>query len=376
MAKIPRPDPNDFRYKKKTPSLDNKAKIQIVYDALISATENRVYGELELTPNPSNQLDKLFRYETLEILKWNILKETPSVFDIDESNYGKELVPENEREATIIVPGRITAEDRQLFRPAPLPENVPIKLTLFGGFGNWREAYLHKKRVRLNDLRPDGFRKVCKVILDIDEQFQVRSSPVLFIPWYYNVETKTPDARRDALTFLQNKGAVEFFDMNASSGRIKVEINVKEFQKLREEAKEMSEKPSSEPSARPKEKDKATSKPFKHLNWESITIQFIDGHNVKISSKDKAVKANYKEMGFEDSRDLKPDQQWDFLKLLAENDGEISWESSEAKSSIPKKKQLLCKALGHYFGIKDNPFYPYKDQKAYRIKISLLPESS
>ena len=104
--------------------------------------------------------------------------------------------------------------------------------------------------------------------------------------------------------------------------------------------------------------------------------KFLDGNNVKISGKDsKPITAYYKEMGFEDARSRKPNKQWELIRLLAENNGELSWDKSEAKGDIKKKKQLLSKTLRDYFGIKGDPFYPYKEQNSYRIKISLTPES-
>ena len=53
--------------------------------------------------------------------------------------------------------------------------------------------------------------------------------------------------------------------------------------------------------------------------FENITIKFIDGINVLISSGEIKQKFNYKDMGFEDSRKLKPNTQWEFLKILAKH---------------------------------------------------------
>lgn len=113
---------------------------------------------------------------------------------------------------------------------------------------------------------------------------------------------------------------------------------------------------------------------FKDLKWQSITIKFIDGINVLISSGDLKYKANYKDMGFEDSRKLKPNTQWEFLKILARNNGSISWDNKEANPIIKKHKQLLSKKLQIFFQINEPPFYPYQKEKAYRIKINLIPD--
>lgn len=141
------------------------------------------------------------------------------------------------------------------------------------------------------------------------------------------------------------------------------------------------------------------------VKWEDITIRFVDGHNVDIKCKDKIVHSDYKTMGFEDLKSRKPNNQWQLLERLAENNGEISWERSAAKSSdisktsqdfgyefdeednspqnkgfsiikvpdkLKKTKQLLSQALKSYFRIDEDPFYPYDQVKAYKIRIKLI----
>ena len=141
------------------------------------------------------------------------------------------------------------------------------------------------------------------------------------------------------------------------------------------------------------------------VKWQDIAIRFVDGHNVDIKYKDKIIRSDYKTMGFEDFKSRRPNKQWQLLERLAENNGEISWERSAAKSSdisktsqdfgyefdeeksirqnkgysiikIPDKrkktKQLLSQALKAYFRIDEDPFYPYDQVKAYKIKIKLI----
>ncbi|MCL4386309.1 MAG: hypothetical protein M1479_07060 [Actinobacteria bacterium] len=79
-------------------------------------------------------------------------------------------------------------------------------------------------------------------------------------------------------------------------------------------------------------------------------------------------------MGFHDSRTLKPNAQWIFLKLLAKRNGKINWSDSEATANLKKTKQRTSDSLKEFFQIKQDPFYLYKKEKEYRIKISLLPE--
>ena len=266
-----------------------------------------------------------------------------------------------------------------------MAEDAPITLTLQTGFHNWRGAYLHKKATQLSDLSPINIRKVREVVEDIYEGFQISSSYIVKIEWFPASPTRNHDARKHALTFLKNKGAVEKFEFYycelGIDSSIHVEINIEQFQLFKTELLKLPEdqfnSDASELRTTPPTQKKDPSKPFQHLRWESLSIQFLDGNNVKISDKDTKtpVTAHYKEMGFEDARSRKPDRQWALLQLLAENNGELSWDKSEAKGDIKKKKQLLSKTLRDYFGIKGDPFYPYKEQNSYRIKISLTPES-
>ena len=139
--------------------------------------------------------------------------------------------------------------------------------------------------------------------------------------------------------------------------------------------------------------------------WKDITIEFSDMHNVKIKYKNKTFRRDYKDMGFEDSRARKPNKQWEFLYQLAEKKGEISWRKYslgkkanirrteqdfeyefneyisqnkgfsiiKAPDKTKKTKQLLSQALKMVFPIEGDPFFPYKEVKAYKIRLKLIP---
>lgn len=112
-----------------------------------------------------------------------------------------------------------------------------------------------------------------------------------------------------------------------------------------------------------------------NISWSDIVIKFLDGHNIQIVVGKHIYKADYKEMGFEDSRQLKPNLQWTLLKGLSDNNGGTSWQEGIAKNNVKKQKQLLSTKLKSYFNIEDEPFYPYKKKLGYQIKITLVPES-
>jgi len=141
------------------------------------------------------------------------------------------------------------------------------------------------------------------------------------------------------------------------------------------------------------------------VQWEDITIEFSDRHNVKIKCKNKTFRRDYKDMGFEDSKTRKPNKQWEFLYELAENNGEVSWgkysfgkrpnnrrteqdfghefdeNTSQNKGfsiiKVPdvkkKTKQFLSQTLKAVFPIEGDPFFPYKEVGAYKIRLKLIP---
>lgn len=117
------------------------------------------------------------------------------------------------------------------------------------------------------------------------------------------------------------------------------------------------------------------------LRWEEISIQFLNGHEVIIKVRNETLQATYETMGFQDEKRKLPNSQWGLLEMLAQKNGEISWGNNSNLSlkkinSIKKQKQLLSDALKAYFRIYDDePFFNYKVEKAYKIKIALTPES-
>lgn len=113
-----------------------------------------------------------------------------------------------------------------------------------------------------------------------------------------------------------------------------------------------------------------------NTKWEDITIKFIDGHYVDVIIGKKKKRTYYREMGFEDSRKNLPNKQWEFMKNLSELNGEISWDDKKADWRLKKRKQKLSDALRAFFGMSDDPFYPYWKIKGYKIKIHFMPEHS
>lgn len=120
-----------------------------------------------------------------------------------------------------------------------------------------------------------------------------------------------------------------------------------------------------------------------NTRWENITINIPNENNITILIGNNKYETNYKKMGFNDNRKNCPNKQWWFLMILATRNGSIAWEDFEKDNKISKlslkdinkfkkTKQSLVKSLRDYFKIEDDPFYSYKKEKAYKIKINLM----
>ncbi len=116
------------------------------------------------------------------------------------------------------------------------------------------------------------------------------------------------------------------------------------------------------------------------LKWEEITIRFLNGNEVQITTRKTIYHSTYEEMGFLDKKTKNPNVQWDLLKLLSLRGGSLDWKNNgkltiKEIGKIKKRKQLLSEKLEEYFNIvNDDPFLNYKKESAYKIKIHLIPE--
>lgn len=77
-------------------------------------------------------------------------------------------------------------------------------------------------------------------------------------------------------------------------------------------------------------------------------------------------------MGFMDSRTREPNKQWKDLEDTAEKEGVMNWDTSGASGQRKKRKQYLSDTLKAFFGLDEDPFYPYESGKGWvtRFKIS------
>jgi hypothetical protein len=116
------------------------------------------------------------------------------------------------------------------------------------------------------------------------------------------------------------------------------------------------------------------------LNWEEITIRFLNGDEVQITAKELVRQTNYELMGFQDQKTKNPNLQWEFLKVLSLKNGYLHWDNNNELDTktinrVKQQKKALSDKLKIYFHtVKDDPFLKYKEEKGYKIKILLIPE--
>jgi hypothetical protein len=358
---------------RKSPEIDQKTRLKLVTDALLSLRSKANSRLVELERTDENQLTKLHRGE--------IICELERIHDRDRHTF--RIMRAGHTLRTAAKPASLlTAYSEPVYQWAQwkeIPETQPIILALLDGFDNWCETQTHKQSTTLRTLSENSRLKVFHVVAAIYEQFELTSNPKVSIDWSPTSEAKNHEARQLALNFMEAKGVVTRHKFQyGGPGSIDVEIDIKEFFQFRDELLALyTSEPDGEKAPSPNATLALPSSPFATIDglaWPDISIRFVDGHNVRVSAKGITETVNFKDMGFEDSRKHNPDTQWALLHILAENHGEISWKNSKAADTIKKRKQVLGETLKAYFHIDDDPFHPYRNEKAYRTKFTIKAE--
>lgn len=109
--------------------------------------------------------------------------------------------------------------------------------------------------------------------------------------------------------------------------------------------------------------------------WKNFIIKFLDGKNILVVVQGIKAKFSFKDMGFENKKNGKPNVQWTLLYILAGKNGELSWKDSEASVKIKKRKEILTNTLQECFGLNDDPFKTYRGAKpwSYKTNFVLMP---
>jgi len=114
-------------------------------------------------------------------------------------------------------------------------------------------------------------------------------------------------------------------------------------------------------------------------NWADIQIKFLNAFDVEVTTEKGFYSSDCEKLGFSKtgSKELKPVASWNFLKIIAKEDGSypLGRLTNKEKEQVVKHKQDLTKRLKSCFQIDDDPFYEYDSlKKQYRIKLKLIKE--
>lgn len=218
---------------------------------------------------------------------------------------------------------------------------------------------------------------------------------------YDNPEFPSPEKQMDILYLLTNIGVLNGFEVERRYKPVQMmlRVNRKAFEGLYDEIKGNRDNPDFDITAVLWKKNSRGLSKLQELakgaEWKEITIRILNGNEAIVRRGTESLHLTYEDLELQDKRTKKPDLQWDFLRKLACNNGEISF-SDELKRGLSieeikknmKKKEFLSKALKKAFGLKEDPFYPYKriikattaleksiKDESYRIKLKLEPEA-
>ncbi len=352
--------------------VDSKTKMKLVTDALMGAQANTFGGMLILETTQENRLDQIPRREIVRTLE-SIQKANPNLFVVlpDLSPWVNDEVVKAEMSVDHL--------DREFgLKWRKMLEVGAIVLDLRRGFDNWCDAQRYKKSMTVANLSLENRKKVVATVSAIFERFELTSNPTVTITWKPQIAIENAESRDLSLEFLNNKDVVKQYKFQSGGIHIDVEIDVKEFFRFCDEVRAIYTPPNNEEQAAESLKHLASNSftAIDNLRWQEITIQFLNGHDVHISAKATTETVNFKAMGFEDARTGLPNTQWALMRILAENKGQVNWKDSEAATNIKKRKQILSDTLKAYFRIDDDPFYPYRDERAYRTKFTLKAEDA
>ena len=280
-----------------------------------------------------------------------------------------------------------------------------ITLSILPGFDNWYSGYLLKKEHGLAQLNLLNLAKVYSTVLDIEEKFQLDPSPQVEIDVTFRHvlpclgRTFNPyEYRQDALKYLKRTGVVESFypaTINPLvfldySKTIEIRINIPKFQEFKakiEEAYRAKEKETVASVDATPQPEAASEKPQSNCTLpascriEDLCLEFVSETSVRIRIPDqKPSTLTFSELGLQDRRrgDM-PGILWETLQAFAEHNGVITWQSQGIPHRVQKRLgthvQRLRKWFQSFFQTDQDPFHPYRPEKAYRCRFQIADKS-
>ncbi len=370
----------------KRSDLSTEEKKDLIINAIASLYYPSKCKNIQLKRTKENGLIACSRNEVLLSLQW--LDKGKHLIKVDPASFPFKIIrPSNPMHGD------------SYREPVNIDPKTSISIEVLPVFDSWYKIYRFKKDRALNDLEPDQINAIKSLFCEIDKKFRIKPAGRIVLNEPAPIINTI---RHDALEYLKDEGVLYFNadDFLRDSRKIEIYLNLKKFESFKNKYRHMLFGQTQDTKQLP------MSLPL-DAKWEDITIEFIDGHTLNIKCKGKTIRRDYKEMGFEDSKSHRPNKQWEFLITLAENQGEIAWDKSSSRKAVSTKrteqdfgfeydenisaksqnrgfsiikapnktkkiKQLLSKTLKTAFHIQSDPFFPYKDVKAYKIRLKLI----
>ena len=108
--------------------------------------------------------------------------------------------------------------------------------------------------------------------------------------------------------------------------------------------------------------------------WGKLTMRFVDGHTVKVSYEGLPTKSfDYKDMGFSDQKKNNPNIKWNFLRVLANNNGNLTNLNFDRRFNRNAKYEIN-ETLKSFFNMTENPIPKYTKRDGYISLFRIIPE--
>lgn len=113
------------------------------------------------------------------------------------------------------------------------------------------------------------------------------------------------------------------------------------------------------------------------LQWPEVTMEFVSETELTINARGVTKCYNFAQLGFQDwhaKRQVRPNSLWKFFRILAEEHGELSWDTTKAevfKDQAIKYIQLLRDRLQVVMGLTIPPIPNYNLHKKYKTAFTL-----
>ncbi len=104
--------------------------------------------------------------------------------------------------------------------------------------------------------------------------------------------------------------------------------------------------------------------------WEELRLAFISEEVVKVDFRGETRNFDPSMLGMLNRKSLRPNDQWELLKILAGHNGIIPMPPSAKRQTVQKQKQTLSRRLFRAFGIADEPIQAVDGQYRTRFRIS------